>query len=96
MKVSELQSRIGIFELVNKLLRESFSNKQKLLKVILEHNSVLIKQKLKHVENPNDKHVSFNESTYDSQNIRVLKNATEKKPEHTKTMNNVINNSEQP
>ena len=28
--------------------------------------------------------------------IRVLKNATEKKPEHTKTMNNVINNSEQP
>ena len=94
MKVSELQSRIGIFELVNKLLRESFSNKQKLLKVFLEHNSVLIKQKLKHVENPNDKHVSFNESTYDSQNHMGLDKSNEKKCEHTKTLSNARNNSE--
>ena len=43
VKVSELQSKIGILEGENKLLKESCSNKQKLLKVVLEHNSVLIR-----------------------------------------------------
>ena len=39
VKVSELQSKIGIFEVENKLLKENCSNKQKLLAVVLEHNS---------------------------------------------------------
>ena len=38
VKVSELQSKIVILEAENKLIKESFSNKQKLLEVILEHN----------------------------------------------------------
>ena len=44
--VSELQSKIGILEAENKLLKESCSNKQKLLEVVLEHNSVLIREKV--------------------------------------------------
>ena len=39
VKVSELQSKIGIFEAENKLLKENCSNKQKLLEAVLEHNS---------------------------------------------------------
>ena len=58
MKVSELQSKIGILEAENKLLKENYSNKQKLLEVILEHSSVLIKETLEHVVNPNDEQVS--------------------------------------
>ena len=44
VKVSELQSKIDILEAENKLLKENFSNKQKLLEVFLEHNSALIKE----------------------------------------------------
>ena len=55
VKVSKLQSKIGILEVENKLLKESCSNKQKLLGVALEHNFVLIKEKSKNVVNPNDK-----------------------------------------
>ena len=44
--VSELQSKIGILEAENKLLKESCSNKQNLLEVVLEHNSVLIREKV--------------------------------------------------
>ena len=49
VKVSELQSEIGILEAENKLLKESYSNKQKLLEVILEHNSALIREKSKYL-----------------------------------------------
>ena len=49
MKVSELQSKIGILEAENKLLKENCPNKQKLLEVVLEHNSVLIREESKHV-----------------------------------------------
>ena len=91
VKVSELQSKIGILEAENKLLKESCSNKQKLLEVVLEHNSVLIKEKSKHVVNPNDKQVSLNKSTCDSQNHMGLDKSNGKKPEHTKTINNVRN-----
>ena len=49
-KVSELQNKIGILEAENKLLKKSCLNKQKLLEVVLEHNSVLIKEKLKHIK----------------------------------------------
>ena len=55
VNVSELQSKIGILEAENKLLKESSSNKQKLLEVVLEHNSVLIEEKSKHFVNPDDK-----------------------------------------
>ena len=55
VKDSELQNKIGILETDNKLLQESCSNKLKLLKILLEHNSVLIKERSKHVINPNDK-----------------------------------------
>ena len=68
MKVIELQSKIGILEAENKLLKESCSNKQKLLEVVLEYNFVLIKGKSKHVINPIDKQVNLNKSTCDSQN----------------------------
>ena len=44
MKVSELQSNIYIIEGENKLIKEGCSNKQKTLEVVLEHNSVLIKE----------------------------------------------------
>ena len=54
MKVNELQSKIGIPEAENKMLKGSCSNKQKLSEVVLEHNSVLIKEKSQHVVNPND------------------------------------------
>ena len=53
VKVNELQSKIGILEAETKLLKESCSNKQKLLDVVLEQSSVLIKGKSKHVVNPN-------------------------------------------
>ena len=68
VKVGELQSKIGILEAENKLLKKSYSNKQKLLEVVLERNSVLIKEKSKHVVNPNGKQVRLNKSTCDSQN----------------------------
>ena len=51
VKVSELQSKIGILEAENKLLKENCPNKQKLLEVVLEHNSVLIREESKHVVN---------------------------------------------
>ena len=41
VKVSELQSKIGIRDAEKKLLKESCLKKQKLLEVALEHNSVL-------------------------------------------------------
>ena len=68
MKSSDLQSNISILEVENKLLKESCSNKQKLLEVILEHNSALIREKSKHALNPNDNPVSLNKSKCDSQN----------------------------
>ena len=43
----ELQSKVDILEAENKLLKENCSNKQKLLEVVFEHNSILIKEKLK-------------------------------------------------
>ena len=43
VKVSELQNKIGILEAENKLLKDSCSNKPKLLEVVLENNSVLIR-----------------------------------------------------
>ena len=94
MKVSELQSKIGILEAKNKLLKESCSKNQKLLEVVLEHNSVLIKEKAKHVVNPNDKQASLNKSTCDRQNHMGLDKYNEENPDHTKTINNVRNNSE--
>ena len=48
VKVSELQNKIGILEAEKKLLKESCSNKQKLLEVVFEHNSALIREKSKH------------------------------------------------
>ena len=42
------------------MLQEGCSNKQKLLEAVLEHNSVLIKEKSKHLVNPNDKQVNLN------------------------------------
>ena len=96
VKVSELQSKIGILEAGNKLLKERCSNKQKLLELVFEHKSVLIKEKSKHVVNPNDKQGSLNKSTCDSQNHMGLDKSNGKKPEHTKTINNVRNNSEKP
>ena len=83
MKVSELQSKIGILEAENKLLKESCSNKQKLLEDVLEHNSVLIKEKSKHVVNPNDKQVSLNKSTCDTQNHIGLDKSNGTRPEYT-------------
>ena len=96
VKVSELESKIGILEAENKLLKESCSNKQKLLKVVLVHNSVLIEENYKHVVKTNDKLVSFNKSTCDSQNHASLENSSGKKLEHTKTINNVRINGEKP
>ena len=72
----------------------SCSNKQTLLEVVLEHNSVLIKLKSKHVVNPNDKKGSLNKGTCDSQKHMDLDKSNEKMPEHTKIINNVRNNSE--
>ena len=95
MKVSELQSKIGILEAKNKLLKESCSNKQKLLEVAHEHNSVLIKEKSKHVINPIDKQVSLNTRTCDSQNHTSLDKSMEKL-EQTKAIKNVRNNGEKP
>ena len=46
--------------------------------------------------NPSDKPGYLNKSTCDSQNHKGLEKCNGKKPEHTKTMNNVINNNEQP
>ena len=96
MKVSELQSKISILEAENKLFQESCSNKQKLLEVIFEHNSVLIREKSKDVVNPNDNLVSLNKNTCDSQNHMGFDKSHEKKPENTKTINSVRNNSEKP
>ena len=96
VKVSELQSKIRILEVENELHKASCSNKQKLLEVVLEHNSVLIKEKLKHIMKPNDKQVSLNKSTCDCQNHMGLHKSNGKKPEHTKTINNVRSNSENP
>ena len=59
MKGSELQSKTGTREAENKMLKESYSNKQKLLEVVLEHSSGLIKENSKHMINPNDNPVSF-------------------------------------
>ena len=95
VKVSELQSKIGILEAENKLLL-SCSNKQKLLEVVLEHSSVLIKENPKHVINPNDNPASLNKSTCDSQNHMGLDKSNGKKPEHTKIINNIRNYSEKP
>ena len=92
VKVSKLQSKIDTLEVENKLLKENFSNKQKLLEVFLEHNSALIKEKSKHVVNPNDKQVSLNKSTCDSQNHMGLDKSNGKE-KHTKTIKNVRNNS---
>ena len=94
VKVSELQSKTGILEAENKMLKESCSNKQKLLEVIFEYHTVLIKEKSEHVVNPNDKQVILNKSTCDSQNHMGLDKSNGKKSEHTKTINNVRNNSE--
>ena len=44
--------------------------------------------------NPTDKQVSLNKSTCDSQNHMGLDKSNGKKPEHTKAINNVRNNSE--
>ena len=96
MKVSELQSKIDILEAENKLLKESCSNKQNLLEAVLEHNSALIMEKAKHVVQPNDKQVNLNKSTCGSQSHMGLDKSNEKKPEHTKTFNNVKNNSKKP
>ena len=79
MKVSELQSKIDILEAENKLLKESCSNKQNLLEAVLEHNSVLIMEKAKHVVQPNEKQVSLNKSTCGSQShMGVNPNPTKK------------------
>ena len=94
--VCELQIKIGILEAENKLLQESCSNKQKLLEVVLEHNSVLVREKSKHVVNPNDKPASLNKSTCDSQNHLGLDKSNGQTSEHTKTINNVRNNDEKP
>ena len=59
VKVSEVQSIIVSTKAENKLLKESCSNKQKLLEAVLEHNSVLIRGKSKHVVNPSDNPVSL-------------------------------------
>ena len=76
MKVSELQSKIATLETENKLLKESCSNKQKLLEAVLEHNSVLIKEKSKDVVNINDKQVSLNKAHVIARTIWVLINPT--------------------
>ena len=89
MKVSELQSKIGILEVENKPLKESCSNKQKLLEVVLENNSVLIKEKSKHVLNPNDIQVSLIKNTFNNQNHLSLDKSNRKKPEHAENINNV-------
>ena len=78
VKGSALQSKIGILEEENKLLKESCSNQQKLLEVILEHKSVLIKEKSKHVVNPNDKQVSSIKADVIARTIWILINPTEK------------------
>ena len=96
VNVSELQSKIGIHEAENKLLQESSSNKRKLLEVVPKHNSVLIREKSKHFVNPNDKQMSLNKSTCDSQNHIGLDNTNEKMLKHAKTINNVRNNGEKP
>ena len=91
VKVSELQSKIGILEAENNLLKESCSNKQKLLGVVSEHDFVLIKEKSKHV-NPNDKQVSLNKSTCNVKNHMSLDKSNGKKHEHPKAINNIRNN----
>ena len=96
VKVSELQIKIGILEAENKLLKESCTNKEKLLEVVLEHNSVLVREKSNHVVNPNDKPASLYKSTCDCQNNLGLDKSNGKKPEHTKTINNVRNNDKKP
>ena len=96
VNVSEFQSKIGILKAENKLLKESCSNKQKLLEVVLDHNSVLIKENSKHIVNPNDKQVSINKTTCDSQKQMDLYKSNGKIPEHIKSINNVRNNSEKP
>ena len=96
VKGSELQSKTGTREAENKMLKESYSNKQKLLEVVLEHSSGLIKENSKHMINPNDNPVSLNKSTFDSQNHMGLDKSNGKKPEHTKIMNNVRNYSKKP
>ena len=90
VKVSELQSKLGILEGESKLLKERCSNKQKTLEVVLEYNSLLIK------ESPNDKPVSLNKNRCDSQNRMGLDKFNGKKPEHTKTISNIRNNSKKP
>ena len=72
MKVSELQSRIGINKRENKLVKEIRSSKQKLLELVLEHNCILSKEKSKLVVNPIDKQVGLSKRASDNQNNMVL------------------------
>ena len=72
MKVSELQSRIGINKRENKLVKEIRSSKQKLLELVLEHNCILSKEKSKLVVNPIDKQVGLSKGASDNQNNMVL------------------------
>ena len=96
VKVSEVQSIIVSTKAENKLLRESCSNKHKLLEVVLEHKSVLNKEKSKQVVDPNDRQANLNKSKSDSQKHMGLDKSNGKKPEHIKTTNNVKNNGEKP
>ena len=80
----------------NKLLKESCSNEQKLLEVVLEYNSVLIIVKSKYVVNPDDKQLNLNKSKWDSQNHMGLDKSNGKRSKHTKTINNVRKNSVKP
>ena len=51
---------------------------------------------MKHIVDCNDNPVSLNKSTCGSQNHFCLDKSNGKKPEHTKTIKNVRNNSENP
>ena len=66
-----LQSNIDILEAENKLFKQSCSNKQKLLEVVLEHNSTFIREKSKHLVNPNDKQVNLAKNACDDQNNMI-------------------------
>ena len=77
VKVSELQSKIGILETENILLL-SCSNKQKLLEVVLEHSSVLIKENPKHVINLMITQQASIKAHVIARTIWVLINPTEK------------------
>ena len=94
VKISELQRSVGILEAKIILLKETWSNKQKLLENVLEHNSVLIREKSKHVVNPIDNPGSLNKSTCNRHIHLGLDKSNGKKTEHAKTINNFRNNSE--